>query len=1002
MEYESAYSRLNAEQKEAVDTIDGPVFVIAGPGTGKTQILTLRIATILQKTDTPPEAILALTFTEAGAGEMRERLARMIGTRAHRVRIHTFHGFAESLIARFPDAFPRIVGGQIATDVERAEMMDAAILNTTVQYLRPYGDPLYYHSIISGAIATLKRENVTPENLRERLAESEVAYESIPDKIHTKGKYEGKLKGEFETLQKKITKTRDLLAVYEAYEAQLTERRRYDFEDVILEAVRALTTDQSFRREVQESVFYVHADEHQDANRSQNALLELLVEHDERPNLFIVGDEKQAIYRFQGADLDNVHFFRERFANTRIIALIANYRSHQTILDTALSLIMASPDERLSRVPLISSGEGNVDTGSTPIRKVVCSTEAEEMDFLAHELQSQLSKGVTTDDMAVLVRRNRDVSAVADALQERGIPVGRGMEGNALHNRFVSVLIRLLEAVIEPKETHLASLFALPGFALSGADIWRLMDYAKREKVPALQVLGSERMLQEAKIEGTEQALKLKETLDNLGRLASLERPAVVASAALKDSGILDAVLSARDRAESLASIRLLLNSFEELSEREHDALLPRALNLIALHEARNIPLTKGATEELGFVRVITVHRSKGREFGYVFVPRLTDRAWSTRARPEHFYVPDILSGSAEFEDERRLLYVAITRAKYAATLSYATTREEGKKELPSALLEELDPALVETIDVSEHVATMIETDEAFVTQRTMHAEKLLAPTHELQPSKDDLETLQRAFIAQGISPTALNNYVECPWKYFYVNLLRIPEAENKYMLFGTAIHTALKAYADRRTRGEDMPMSYAIGVFERALSKSPLGERELEEMRVKGERALSAWWKEHQASWPAKTDSELPVEALITLDDGTEFNVRGKLDRMDPVPGGYSVVDYKTGKTKSRNELMGETKSADGNYYRQLVFYKLMLEKMDPPREMVEGVIEFVEPDEAGKIRSEKFTITAQEVRDLEELIKKSAQEILTLSFWSTPCDANDCAWCPLRFSLK
>jgi DNA helicase-2/ATP-dependent DNA helicase PcrA len=817
-EFESAYARLNAEQKEAVDTIDGPVFVIAGPGTGKTQILTLRMANILKQTDTPPEAILALTFTEAGASAMRARLGKMIGSRASRARIHTFHGFAESLIARYPDAFPRIVGGEIATDVERAEILDYVLLNTDVQYLRPFGDPLYYHYMASSSIATMKRENVTPEVLRERIAQSQEEYEAIPDKIHAKGKYEGKLKGEYETLQKKIAKTRDLLAVYEAYEAELTKRKRYDFEDVILEAVSALTADESFRREVQESIFYVHADEHQDANRAQNALLELLVEAQERPNLFVVGDEKQAIYRFQGADLDNVHYFRERFPDTKIIALIANYRSHQTILDSALSLIAASPDERMSRVPLVASGENGKKPmkGEIPLRRVVCQTPADEMEFLASEISKLLESGVATEEIAVLVRRNADVSYVADALLERGIPVGRGTE-NALQNRFVAVLLGLLETVVEPRDEGLAGLLTLPGFHLSGADVWRIMDIARREKMPALDILGNKRMLEEAKVQDAEKAVTLRATLDNLSRLASVERPAVVAEAGLAASGIMDAILLGDGRIESpfdsLAAVRELLKSFEELSRREHNALLPRALALVHLHEERKIPLTKAVDEMPGLVRVMTVHRAKGKEYEYVYVPRLTDRAWSTRNRPEHFYLPDILSGSVELEDERRLLYVAITRAKRACTLSYSTYREDGKEEGPCVLLEELDPKLMETV---QQASSGSEDVAATLQKQTARAQKLLTPMHEQTPSKDDLETLSRAFLAQGLSPTAFNNYLQCHWKYFYVNLLRIPEAENKYMIFGTAIHTALKAYADRRTRGEDMPVDYAIGVFGR------------------------------------------------------------------------------------------------------------------------------------------------------------------------------------------
>jgi DNA helicase-2/ATP-dependent DNA helicase PcrA len=1007
-EFEAAYARLNAEQREAVDTIDGPVFVIAGPGTGKTQILTLRMANILKLTDTPPEAILALTFTEAGVSTMRARLGKLIGARAQRVRIHTFHGFAESLIARYPDAFPRIVGGEIATDVERAEIFDHVLLNTEVQYLRPFGDPLYYHYMVSSAISNMKRENVTTRDLRARVETSEADFESTPDKFHAKGKYEGKLKGDYETLQKKIAKTRDLLAVYEAYEEELTKRKRYDFEDVILEAVRALTEDESFRREVQEAVFYVHADEHQDANRAQNALLELLVEAQERPNLFVVGDEKQAIYRFQGADLDNVHYFRERFPETKIIALIANYRSHQMILDSALSLIAASPDERLSRVQLLASGELQDETLKSKhapvrrmqfaiMRRVECQIPVDEMEFLAKEIEGLTLNGVAPEEIAVLVRRNSDVSYVADALLERGIPVGRGTD-NALQNRFVAVLLKLLGAVVEPRDENLGGLFTLPGFHLSGADVWRIMDIARREKMPALDILGNTRMLEEAKVQDAEKAVALRATLDDLTRLASLERPAVVAQAALAASGIMDAILMADDRIESLAAVRELLKSFEELSRREHDALLPRALVLVKLHEERGIPLTKAIDEMPGLVRVMTVHRAKGREFEYVYVPRLTDRAWSTRNRPEHFYVPDILSGAVELEDERRLLYVAMTRAKRACTLSYTTNREDGKAESPCILLEELDPKLVESVVLH----TGDPEDIAITLQKQVtRARKLLNPVQETIPSKDDLETFNRAFLAQGLTPTALNNYLECAWKYFYISLLRIPGAENKHMLFGTAIHTALKSYADRRTRGDDVPEKYLIDEMNRALRRAPLAERELDELKEKGARALTAWWKEHQPSWPAKTESELSVQAFVTLADGTALDVHGKLDRMDPLPGGvYQVIDYKTGKIHSRNDLLGQTKNSDGNFYRQLQFYKLLLAKAEPSREMTTGIIEFVEPDESGKIRSEIFEITDVEVADLEALIQKSAQEILTLSFWNTPCDDDECQWCALRFT--
>jgi DNA helicase-2/ATP-dependent DNA helicase PcrA len=1001
-EFEDAYKSLNKEQKAAVDTINGPVFVVAGPGTGKTQVLALRIANILKQTDTPPEAILALTFTETGAREMRERISRLIGsTTAWKIRIHTFHGFAQSLVSRFPDQFPRIVGSEIATDAERAEILESAILNANVKLLRPYGDPLFYHYSVGQAISTMKRENVTPEALVERIKIAEEEFDAIPGKIHEKGKYEGKMKGEFETLQKKITRTRELLAVYELYQKGLEEAKRYDYEDVIHEAVRALGEEDgsvrsgAFKREVQESILYVLADEHQDANKAQNTLLEYLTDYDDHPNLFIVGDEKQAIYRFQGADLDNVHYFRGRFTGTEVIVLTQNYRSTQTILDSALSLIVASPDERLSRLPLTSNSHAtNTSSKKSPAAKPITIatslTPEAEADYLAEEIKKLLADEVRAEDIAILVRRNRDVQAAAS-----------GEERNALHNQYVMALRRLLEAVHEQRDERLVDVLTLPGFGLSGADVWRITQQARTSRIPAIDILRKEDELVNARVLNIDGARKAFATLQTLGQHATTQRPAEVAEEAFRLSGLLDAMLESANREQSFAAVRAFFNLLEEISSREHTALLPRALQLLTLYEERGIPLKSHEDESVssGKVRIMTVHRAKGREFSHVFVPRLTESAWSTRNRPEFFYLPDILSGASELEDERRLLYVAMTRSKEHLDISYSSLRDDGKETAPSALVEDIDSSVASKLVEQVQIEEKKEKDELDFLPSTGKKPRSASGT----PSDDDCETLRAAFLAHGLSPTALNNYLECPSKYFYVNLLRLPEPENKFMLYGTAIHAALKSYADRRERGDDVPGDYIVTEFNRVLSRSPLIERDMEELREKGKRALLAWWRVNQVSWPSKTESEIPVEAPFTLKDGTSFTIRGKLDRLDPLPdGAVRVIDYKTGKPRSRNDLMGKTASGDGNYFRQLVFYKLLLEGTDTPREMTEGVIEFVEPDDKDEMKKESFDINTADVEELKETIATSAEEIMSLSYWSAHCDDPECRWCGLRFGLS
>ncbi len=985
--FEEAYGRLNAEQRTAVDAIEGPVFVIAGPGTGKTQVLTLRIANILKLTDTPPESILALTYTEAAAREMRERLRKVIGSRANKVRMHTFHGFAERVISDFPDHFPRIIGAHVATPAERAEIIDKILLETPVQHLRPFGDPLYYHGAVASAFATLKRENVSPDALAERILEERTAFDALEGKVHEKGKYVGQMKGDYVALIKKIEKTEDLLSVYRAYENALTEARRYDFEDLILEVVRTLESDPVFLLQVQESLLYILADEHQDANRAQNALLELVSGFHDRPTLFVVGDEKQAIYRFQGADLDNVHYFREKFEGTTILTLIDNYRSTQSILDSALSLISSSPDERLSRVPLVA----HAGYAAKPLTLTVCATPDEEMANLALNITATISSGTKPGEIAVLVRRNRDAAEVARALMRAGVSVTGSGEDNALSNRFVQALLRLARVACDTRDEFLSGVLSLPGFPLRAADVARLTHYARSQKRTILSVLADPEVLLEAKIVDTENALKLGREIETLARMVSFERPATVMEYALQISGLLQVILAAPDRAEGLAAIRGLLLELEDLSRREHDALLPRALALLDLYAERGISLPGRGGEDETRVKVMTVHKSKGREFAQVFLPNLTSRAWSIRARPEHFHLTDILSGQNGLEDERRLFYVAITRAKEHATLSYSVTGEDDRAQDPTELLEDINPALIETIPPANP------TEPSFVTR----AVNAVNQGEMLAPSEDDLTTLRATLFAQGLSPTALNNYLECPWKYFYVNLLRIPEVENKFMLFGTAIHEVLNRYADERVLGKDIGVDGLIRSFAYSLERSPFTEQEQKEMQEKGERALTAWWNERHGEWPAQARAEQAAHAEIMLDDGEVLRIRGKLDRVDEVSGGVNVIDYKTGKPKSRNELMGSTKNADGNYYRQLTFYKLLLERGEEPEHMKEGIIEFVEPDDKGHIRTEAFTITDGEVDALVATIQKSALEITTLSFWNTPCEDADCQWCTLRFGV-
>ena len=315
--FESLYDRLNKAQKKAVDAIEGPVMVIAGPGTGKTTILTLRIANILRKTDTAPENVLALTFTESGAYAMRKKLVDLIGTPAYKVNIHTFHGFCNDVIKQYPERFPRIIGSTAITEIDQISIIEGLLLQENknsedvhIRLLKPYGDPFFYVRPILSEIRGLKREAVDVEAFIKSVAKQNADFDAEPEKVHTKGAHKGKIKGEFVKLGEHVEKNEELAALYEAYQATLAEKKLFDFEDMIVEVVSTLKKDKDLLLMLQENYQYILADEHQDANDAQNELLKLLANFHENPNLFVVGDEKQAIYRFQGASLQNFLGFK--------------------------------------------------------------------------------------------------------------------------------------------------------------------------------------------------------------------------------------------------------------------------------------------------------------------------------------------------------------------------------------------------------------------------------------------------------------------------------------------------------------------------------------------------------------------------------------------------------------------------------------------------------------------------------------------------------------------
>lgn len=333
--FENAFSRLNPAQRQAVELVEGPVMVIAGPGTGKTQVLTVRIAQILKTTDTSPSSILALTFTESAALNMRQRLLQFIGEAAYRVRIETFHAFCDDVIRTHPEYFSVRLDSQPLGDIEKFQIMEELLDTLPLSAVRTVGSPYHYLSSIQKKISDLKREGVTPAKYAALVEAEQELFAQEKD---------GLKKTALTKREKELAKMAELGVLFDAYQQQLLQRRRYDYDDMIRFVVEAFQAHEELLAEYQEKFLYFMVDEYQDTNASQNNVVRLLASYwGQQANVCVVGDPHQSIYRFQGASLENTLTFLDYYPQATVIFLDKGYRCPQPIYTAAAAVIANNP-----------------------------------------------------------------------------------------------------------------------------------------------------------------------------------------------------------------------------------------------------------------------------------------------------------------------------------------------------------------------------------------------------------------------------------------------------------------------------------------------------------------------------------------------------------------------------------------------------------------------------------------------------------------------------------
>ena len=999
--------RLNSEQQLAVDTIEGPVMVVAGAGTGKTQTIALRIANILKQTQVNPSNILCLTFTDSAAQNMRDRLLGIIGPEAHSVRISTFHAFCQSVIRAHPEYFL-----SFNTDSEPLDKVEQIrIIRQLIDKLPPDSplkspiDTYYYQNALISALESLKKENIPPSELHQLLKtagefittaqSSYLALKSLradkkklsqvidiidrlitnpdlnqtyktkistllKDKIDNAKEAKASFVGFYETVSGQYPKQLTLSHIYPLYQAAILAQHRFDFDDMILSVLDAFKNNPDLRSTYQEKFQYILVDEYQDTNASQNELVELLG-GGESPNLFVVGDDDQSIFRFQGASVENIYSFYQKH-HPRAIVLRNNYRSHHLILASSTSLIDRNQN-RISR-QIDNLDKTLVPTRTydpDPINLYVAQGELEENYWVARQIKDLISSGVSPTEIAVLVRTNADAEELLSILSQLNIRYLKGYGTDILQVPAIIQLLDLLRLLANPTDSVLFSkVINFRFLRFPSLDLYHYFHHTPNAKLsPKFQRRLDKFQRRLARF----QQDKLNYPADRLFNIA------------IRRFGYLRWVLKSGN-IEHLKQLERLLAEFKSVRGGtiiSFDEIVSR----LNVYFEDNIPIVSPPilSEAPNCIHLLTVHKAKGLEFEHVFLLKSLSGRWENGRGSAKITLPLgvlrseplIPTYDLELEENRRLFYVALTRAKNQIYISYTAANPEGRQQPPTRFISEIDPELVETIKPDPLIEK-----SALQVQFSPKLSSLISP---------DLSGYLRHFFRYRyrLNITHLNSYHKCPLCFFFKTILKIPQSKTKPLAFGTSVHGAL-AYLFNwlNLNHQVIPLEKFISVFEDNLRREGLALPDFEQLLASGHQHLTDYYQHYLPEFGGSFLVEHDFRPYLARVG--DIPITGKIDKIEIVSGkNINVVDFKTGNPDTKYKEL----SPNGDYFRQLVFYKILADHSPGfGYHVVSGTIDFIQKKSSGKFERRYYPITPASIIDMTKLIEQTYADITSLKF--------------------
>lgn len=1017
------YAKLNAQQKQAVDTIYGAVMVIAGPGTGKTEVLAMRIANLLRSdAQVQPHEILCLTYTDEAAHSMRKRLVQIAGQAAHRVNIYTFHGFCNSVIQQYPDSFSRREM-QPLDDLEKTEL-----LHEILEQL-PSGNPLRR---LSGDIYLdtdklhrlfdyMKREHIGSANLSKAIDDYLADLPNRPEyvyKINTKNGKKGELRQNLiDEATTTIERTRAAALLYDEYQQRMRARARYDFNDMIIWVLEAFAREPWLLQTYQERFQYILADEYQDTNGAQNELLNMLTSYWDDPNIFVVGDDDQSIYEFQGARIRNIIDFYERYKeHISIIVLPQNYRSSQAIIDKAMATIANNKQRLINQLHELQLNKDIVAAHDrfkdgkdtvTPSVKIYPNIVQEEMGVV-QEIVELKNKGVPLSEIAVIYAQHRQADNIIKLLDQKEIAYSIKKEVNVLELHQTQIVLSVLQYIDRERkrkfdgEDLLFELMHAPYFEIDPNDIALLALYMQQKRgAEALKwrlALSNPLMIEALQLKSAKAMHRLGRCLDNWeAQQMAMPLPLLVEKI-LHEGGIIAHLVKTADHVWNLQAMYSFFEFVKDSFARNQRLNTASFLHIIDKMLSQNIALklNKVIQNELG-VQFYTAHSAKGNEFEHVYLIGCTENFWEKKKGGNNNYtLPDTLTETKTDDSDntykqevaRRLFYVALTRAKKHLTISYAEKNNSGTSLFPSSFVGEIS-----TEEERERIYAGTDAIED-------HLALSLAPAPEKRIRIANGVQIDKMLQQLTMSASTLNKFLKCRLAFYYENILKVPTQKSDALGFGSAIHYALeKMYVHLKMHGSFPDKDFVLAAFKSELYResSSFTAIQFERRMEQGYDLLDKFY-ERTIIKPVNTNIEVEMKIPRYLLDSVP--VTGKIDRMEFEQNECTVIDYKTGDPESsyaKNNLNypNDKNPNGGDYWRQMVFYKLLIEGYAERSWQVSvGQFEYLQPAKDGTPKIHTVQILEKDLDIVRTQLKESYTSIMNHEF-DRGCGEENCHWC-------